>query len=89
MELYHPEQLTDSEVGKISKVFLFSPGAATLSVDVTDVYDKKMEAATAHVSQFPEGAKNLDWMRALDTQAAKDAGLDGRLVERFAQLRLW
>jgi LmbE family N-acetylglucosaminyl deacetylase len=89
MELYHPEQLADSHVGKVSRVYLFSPTTATLHVDVTDVYDKKIEASVAHKSQFPEGEKNLDWMRMLDGQAANEAGLEGRLAERFAELRLW
>ena len=91
MELYHPEHLQDSRVGVVSRVYLFSPAAATLHVDVTDVYDRKVGAALLHVSQFPEGEKNLEWMRALDTQAAQEAGLegDGRLAERFAELRLW
>jgi LmbE family N-acetylglucosaminyl deacetylase len=89
MELYHPEQLADSQVGKVSKVFLFGPAAATIHVDITDVYDKKLEAGLAHKSQFPEGEKSLDWMRALDGQAANEAGLAGRLAERFAEIRLW
>jgi LmbE family N-acetylglucosaminyl deacetylase len=90
MELYHPEQLADgAEVGKTSKVFLFSPGAADLYVDVTDVYPKKMEASMAHLSQFPGGEENLQWMRFLDTETAKRAGAEGRLYEQFSQLRLW
>ncbi len=89
MELYHPEQLADCQVGKVSRVFMFSPASATLHVDITDVYDKKIEASVAHKSQFPEGEENLDWMRALDGQAANEASLEGRLAERFAELRLW
>jgi LmbE family N-acetylglucosaminyl deacetylase len=89
MELYHPEQLQDAQVGKVSRVFLFGPAVATLQIDVTDVYDKKVAAALAHTSQFPGGEENLNWMRALDTQAATEAGLEGRLAERFAALRLW
>jgi LmbE family N-acetylglucosaminyl deacetylase len=56
---------------------------------VTEVYDKKLAACLAHKSQFPEGEKNLEWMRNLDTMAAKEGGLEGRLAERFSQLRLW
>lgn len=89
MELYRPEQLQDAQVGKVNRVFLFGPSAASLCVDVTDIYDKKIAAALAHASQFPEGEANLDWMRALDTQAATETGLEGRLVERFATIRLW
>ncbi|MEO8288447.1 MAG: PIG-L deacetylase family protein [Chloroflexota bacterium] len=89
MELYHPEQLEDAQVGKVGRVFLFSPAEATLNIDVTDVYDKKLAASLAHVSQFQDGEKSLEWMRALDTQAAEAADMAGRLVERFSELRLW
>ncbi|MEO5952013.1 MAG: PIG-L deacetylase family protein [Chloroflexia bacterium] len=91
MELYHPEQLTDGvEVGKTSKVFLFNPTAADLYVDVTDVHAKKLEASVAHVSQFPGGEENLQWMRYLDTETAKQAGAEeGKLYEQFSQLSLW
>lgn len=89
MELYHPEHLADSQPGKVSRVFLFSPESPTLNIDVTDVYDKKLAGAILHKSQFPEGEKSLEWMRSLDGQAAKEAGLEGRLVERFGEIRLW
>jgi LmbE family N-acetylglucosaminyl deacetylase len=90
MELYHPGQLQDGvAVGKVSRVFLFTPAVADVYVDVTDVYPKKIEAALAHVSQFPGGEENLQWMRDLDGEAARQAGAEGRHYERFAQLRLW
>jgi hypothetical protein len=90
MELYRPEQLEDgAQVGKVGQVFLFGGAAADLYVDVTEVYDKKIEASLAHVSQFPGGEENLQWMRTLDSEAARQAGGEGRLFERFAQLRLW
>jgi LmbE family N-acetylglucosaminyl deacetylase len=90
MELYHPEQLQDgTQVGIVSRVFLFSPAVVDLNVDVTDVYSKKIESCVAHASQFPGGEENLMWMRALNAEAAKQAGAEGRLYERFAQLRLW
>jgi LmbE family N-acetylglucosaminyl deacetylase len=90
MEFYHPEQLVGSAaVGKVSNVFLFSPAATDVYVDVTDIYPRKVQASLAHKSQFPDGEKSLEWMRRLDTEAAKQAGHEGRLFERFGQLRLW
>lgn len=91
MELYHSEQLVEGVgVGKTSRVYLFSPAVADVYVDVTDVYSRKLEASLAHRSQFPQGEENLQWMRALDTEAAKLAGAaEGRLYERFATIRLW
>lgn len=89
MRLYRPEQLQDAATADIKRAFLFSPANATIFVDVTSVYDKKVAAALAHKSQFPEGDKNLDWMRELDAAAAKRANLEGQYVEQFGMLRLW
>jgi LmbE family N-acetylglucosaminyl deacetylase len=89
MPFYHPDQLQMANPGKVSRVFLFSPGSATIGIDVTDVYERKVQASLAHASQFPKGVEALDWMRNLDTQAAEQAGASGRLYERFAEVRLW
>lgn len=90
MPLYRPEQLAGEgvAVGKISRAYLFSPRDASFFVDVTGVYDRKVEAAMAHKSQFPE-EKNLDWMRQIDSEAAKQAGSEGRYMEKFTRLDLW
>ena len=90
MPLYKPEQLKGDgiAVGKISRAFLFSPAVVSFFVDVTGIYDRKVDAAMAHASQFPED-KNLDWMRRIDSEAAKQAGSDGKYMERFARLDLW
>lgn len=89
MRLYKPEQLLESKVADIKRAFLFGPANPGTFVDVTDVYDKKVASAVTHKSQFPEGNKNLDWMRELDSAAAKMAGLEGRFVEQFGELRVW
>ena len=89
MPLYRPEQLRDSATAHIGRAFLFGSSAASIYIDVTDVYDKKLAASMAHKSQFPEGEKSLEWMRMLDTEAAKRAGFEGRLVEQFGKLWLW
>ncbi len=87
--LYHPEQLQGAGVGAIRRIFLFSSASPDVSVDVTPVYGRKVAASVLHMSQFPEGEKNLDWMRRLDEIAAKTAGLDATYVERFRELRRW
>ncbi len=90
MPLYRPEQLEGDgvSVGKITRAFLFGPADVSFFVDVTGIYNRKVEAAMAHKSQFPED-KNLDWMRQLDSEAAKQAGSEGKYMERFARLDLW
>jgi LmbE family N-acetylglucosaminyl deacetylase len=89
MPFYHPEHLQMANVGKVSRVYLFSPASATIAIDVTAVYDRKVAASLAHASQFPKGEEALEWMRTLDAQAAEKAGASGRLYEQFAEVRLW
>src|SRR5688572_8056388 len=87
MPLYKPDQLISEgvSVGKISRAFLFGPAEAAFYVDVKGIYERKISSALAHKSQFPE-EKNLDWMRQLDSDAAKQAGSEGSLMEKFAHL---
>lgn len=87
--LYRPEQLATAKLAAITSAFLFSPTQPDVFVDVTGVYDRKVAASIAHKSQFPEGDKNLDWMRRLDTAAAEQIGLQDHNVEQFCTLRLW
>jgi LmbE family N-acetylglucosaminyl deacetylase len=89
MEFYHPEQLEECQVANLQRVFFFTPRQPTVFVDVSGVYDRKIAASLAHKSQFPEGEKNLEWMRELDAQAAKVAGLDATYAEQFGTMRVW
>ena len=89
MRLYRPEQLDGGGVANIQRAFLFGPLQADVFVDVSEVYDRKVASAVAHRSQFPEGDKNLDWMRELDRAAAKKANMSGEYTEQFAILRVW
>jgi LmbE family N-acetylglucosaminyl deacetylase len=89
MPLYRPEHLQETRVADIKRAFLFSPSNATLFVDVSSVYDRKVAAAIAHKSQFPEGEKNLDWMRELDRMWAKLGNVAGEYAEQFSELRVW
>lgn len=89
MPLYHPEQLNGTKVANIQRVYVFSPAEPTVSIDVTGVYAKKLEASLAHRSQFPKGEESLNWMRELDSAAAGRAGMSGRLVEQFGVIQVW
>lgn len=90
MELYHPEQLQEGvQVANIQQAFLFSPANPTIFVDVTTLYEKKIAATVAHKSQFPEGDKNLDWMRQLDSAAAERAGIGALYAEQFDAINVW
>ena len=87
--LYHPEQMAAAKPGKISRAYLFNPEQADIYVDVTEVYGTKLASSIAHKSQFPEGEKNLEWMRELDRRWAINWGLQDRYAEQFRTLRIW
>jgi len=89
MRLYKPEQLVDAGTAEVKNVFFFSPANPSIFVDVSDVYEHKLAASMAHRSQFPEGDKNLDWLRNLDKLAAERSGGGMQYAEQFDQLRLW
>lgn len=89
MRLYKPSQLEDAGVAGVQRAFLFSPANPSIFVDVTPAYDSKLLAACAHVSQFPHGASDLEWMRELDRAAAKRGNVQGEYAEQFSELRLW
>jgi len=89
MPLYKQDQLREYPVANVQRAFLFSTGEPAFYVDVTPYYDKKVAASLAHRSQFPQGEKSLEWMRMLDSEAAKRAGAEGRLYEAFGEVRLW
>ena len=90
MPLYRPEQLNepDAGLGRLERVFLFSTGRdPDIFVDVTDVYEQKVAASMAHVSQFPEGEESLEWMRELDRE--KGETISATYAEAFKEVEVW
>ena len=90
MPLYRPEHLneTGAALGKIERVFLFQASPEPeIYVDVTDVYDTKMAACRAHVSQFPKGDDSLKWMNELDQGRGEKIGVT--YAEAFKSMRVW
>lgn len=90
MPLYHPEQLHEAGAGLgcLARVFLFGTQRdPDVLVDVTAVYPQKITASLAHVSQFPEGEANLEWMKELDR--APGAKLGVAFAEQFKQVNVW
>ena len=64
-------------------VYFFTPANPSIFVDVSGVYDHKVAACLAHRSQFPEGEKNLEWMRDLDRAAARRSTGNMEYAEQF------
>ena len=90
MPLYHPEQLREpgARVSALQRIFVFATDRApTVYVDVNAVYATKVAASLAHHSQFPKGAENLDWMKALDAKAG--AQIQVTYAEVFKSLDVW
>ena len=92
MPLYRPEQLNEPEAGLgcIERVFLFSTSREPdIFVDVSGVYQTKLEACIAHRSQFPKGEESLEWMRDLDGIAGAHAERGVEYAEVFKQINVW
>ncbi len=90
MPLYHPEQLGDpqADLGCLEKVYVFASGEdADVCVDVTAVYQQKLDACIAHLSQFPDGEESLEWMKDLDKGRGEPFGIS--LAETFKEIRVW
>jgi LmbE family N-acetylglucosaminyl deacetylase len=90
MPLYRPEQLNEPEadLGRLERVFFFSTDRQPdVFVDVGEVYETKMAACMAHRSQFPEGAKSLEWMKEIDGRQGEHIG--ATYAESFKQITVW
>ena len=56
-------------------------------VDITDTFDRKIEALLSHTSQMPDPAGTAERMRAWGQASAEAAGLPpGRLAEGFLRV---
>lgn len=90
MPLYRPEQLAapGAALSRLERIYLFATGSEPdVFVDVTPVYEVKIEASLAHASQFPDGAKSLEWMRELDRARGEVAGV--LYAEAFRRVEVW
>jgi LmbE family N-acetylglucosaminyl deacetylase len=90
MPLYRSEQLNEpgAAVGKIERVFLFSTDREPdVFVDVSDVYETKLAACKAHLSQFPNGDASLEWMKEIDKRQGEGIGVT--YAEAFKQIEVW
>lgn len=90
MPLYRPEQLNEPEadLGRLVRVFLFSTDRQPdVFVDVTSVYEQKLAACKAHLSQFPKGDESLEWLEEIDRSHGETIDVD--FAEAFKQIRVW
>ena len=86
----HPELLDDEglEPWTVGEVWLMAGASPNRFVDVTDSFDRKLEALRCHVSQHPEPGRLEPMLRAWAGATAKAAEYpDGRLAEGFFALQ--
>jgi len=85
----HPELLDDEglEPWTVGEVWLMAAPSPNRFVDVTDTFDRKLEALRCHVSQHPEPERLEPMLRAWAGATATAAGwAEGRLAEGFYML---
>lgn len=90
MGLYRPEQLNEkgADLGKVEQIFLFgTERGPEVFVDITAVYPAKVASAMAHVSQFPKGEENLEWMKERDKRPGAKIGV--QYAEPFKVMGVW
>ena len=90
MPLYRPEQFNEPGAGPgcLKRIFLFATDRAPdIFIDVGGVYETKLAACRAHLSQFPQGEANLEWMKELDQRRGQVLGVT--YAEVFKQMEVW
>lgn len=90
MPLYRPEQLREPGAGlcKLQRAFLFATERdIDVCVDVTGVYDAKLNACMAHASQFPKGEESLQWLKEMDGRSGQRIGV--QYAEVYRTMVVW
>src|SRR5262245_37359249 len=80
----HPELLDDEglEPWSVGEIYLATAAVPDVFVDITDTFDRKLEALKCHVSQHPDPDGLDDRIRSWNASNAELAGLpEGRLAE--------
>jgi LmbE family N-acetylglucosaminyl deacetylase len=83
----HPELLDEEglEPWSVDELWIMAANTPDRFVDVTDAFDRKLEALRCHVSQHPDPDRLEPLLRGWQTALAKLAGWpEGRLAEGFA-----
>ena len=84
----HPELLDEGfEPWAAGEIYLATAGAPDVFVDITDTFDRKIEALRCHVSQHPDPDGLDARIRAWNAANAALGGLpEGRLAESFLRV---
>ncbi len=84
----HPELLDEGfEPWAVGEIYLVTAGVPDVFVDITDTFDRKMEALRCHVSQHPDPGGLDARVRAWNVANAALGGLpEGRLAESYLRV---
>ena len=85
----HPELLEAEglEPWTVPEAWIPNVGEPNVYVDITDVFDRKLEALRSHVSQHPDPDSLEDLLRGWGAMFAERAGLPtGRIAEGFLRM---
>jgi LmbE family N-acetylglucosaminyl deacetylase len=85
----HPELLDDEglEPWSVGEIYLATAGVPDVFVDITDTFERKLEALKCHVSQHPDPDGLDDRIRAWNSANAALGGLpEGRLAESYLRV---
>jgi LmbE family N-acetylglucosaminyl deacetylase len=84
----HPELLEEGlEPWAASEMYLATAGASDVFVDITDTFERKMDALRCHVSQHPDPGGLDERIRAWNAANAALGGLpEGRLAESYLRV---
>ncbi len=84
----HPELLEEGlEPWAASEMYLATAGVSDVFVDITDTFERKMDALRCHVSQHPDPGGLDERIRAWNAANAALGGLpEGRLAESYLRV---
>jgi LmbE family N-acetylglucosaminyl deacetylase len=83
---FFPDELSDVEPHTVPEVWVMAQ-PATMVVDITDAFDRKVAALRQHVSQVGERDGLEEMLRTWTAGTAADNGLaEGRLAEGFRRI---
>jgi LmbE family N-acetylglucosaminyl deacetylase len=84
----HPELLDEGlEEWTVGEVWIMALAEPDRFVDITDSFERKVEALQCHVSQHPDPSALEELLRGWSTMIAAAAGFpDGRLAEGFLRV---
>jgi LmbE family N-acetylglucosaminyl deacetylase len=84
----HPELLAEGwEPWAVDEIYLMTSSELDTFVDITDTFERKLEALRCHVSQHPDPDALEPLLRGWNTMNAATGGLpEGRLAEAFLRV---